>query len=194
MAKLLTWTEPVDRLHAERHFARFVRNTARKRHGPEPAAETTTLVASSQRPKRKANDATTTFNQQGSGAPDVDEVRTRRLLGQSELDASLTDEARRRLVVEMSALYTHGHVDDVIAELERVRSQHPADVELHGALADFFLDRGDLSRAVEMLFHLVDGYFEKADADAARRCLERIQALDPENRRLQRFEKLLVAR
>lgn len=193
MGKLLTWAEPVDRLHAERHFAKFVRNTARKRHGPEPAAEATTLVAAAQRPKRKANDATTTINQ-AAGAPDVSEVRTRRLLGQSELDASLTDEARRRLVVEMSALYTHGHVEDVIAELERVRSQHPADVELHGALADFFLERGDLPRAVEMLFHLVDGYFEKADAEAARRCLERIQALDPENRRLQRFEKLLTAR
>jgi thioredoxin-like negative regulator of GroEL len=193
MAKLLSWTEPIDRLHAERHFARFVRNASRKRHGPESNVEATTFVASSQRPKRKANDATTTINHAAS-QPDIDEVRTRRLLGQNELDACLTDEARRRLVVEMSALYTHGHVDDVASELERVRSLHPADVELHGALADFFLERGDLVRAVEMLFHLVDGYFEKADANAARRCLERIQALDPENRRLQRFEKLLAAR
>ncbi len=123
--------------------------------------------------------------------PDSEEIGKRRLLGLNEVDSALTDEARRQLVVELRALYRHGHVEDVVAELERVRSKFPADVELHGMLADFFLDRGDLLRAVEMLFCLVDAYFERADASATRRCLERIKFLDPENHRLQNFEKLL---
>jgi tetratricopeptide (TPR) repeat protein len=191
MSKLLIWADPVDRLQAERHFARFVRNASRRRRGAGQSAEPTTLVSAPTRPKRKADDQTTTIHHD-TDTPDVDEIRKRRLLGQTELDSTLTDEVRRRLVLEMTALYKHGHVEDVLAELERVRSLHPSDAELHGALADFFLERGDLLRAVEMLFYLVDAYFERADGEAARRCLERIQALDPDNRRLQRFEKLLA--
>ena len=192
MSQKRTWAEPVDRVHAERLFSRFVRNSLRKRRVSEGVSgtEATTLVAAPTRPKRRVNEATTAMHRSADDL-DVDEVRRRRLLGQDALDGSLNDEDRHKLVLEMKALYKHGHVEDVVAEIDRVRSKYPTDVELYGQLGDFFLDRGDLVRAVDMLFCMVDANFERADAVAARRCLERIKALDPENRRLQRFEKLM---
>ena len=103
----------------------------------------------------------------------------------------MTDEERRDLLLQLSALYRHGHIDDVLGELEAVRRKHSFDVELHGALADFFLERGDVPRATELLFGMVDAHFERKDSAAARRCLERVRSIDPDNRRLRRFEKLL---
>ena len=95
------------------------------------------------------------------------------------------------LLVELTALYRHGHMEDVVHELENVLSRYPNDIELIGSLADFFLGHGNLPRAIEMLFSMINVYFERADIPAARRCLERIRMLEPENQRLRKFEGLL---
>lgn len=187
-----TWAEPVESVDAERLFSRFVRSVLRRQKTStvRRGAEATTMVSAPTRPQRRVNDATAAIYRSAND-PDIAEIRKRRLLGQYELDATLAEDERRKLVVEMAALYKHGHVDDVTSELERVKSRYPMDIELSGMLGDFFLGRGDLARAVEMLFSMVDAYFERADPDAARRCLERIKALDPENQRLQRFQKVM---
>lgn len=192
MSHKRTFAEPVDGVHAERLFGRFVRSVLRRQETSKlrSGTETTTMVSAPTRPQRQVNEATAAMYRSVDD-PDIVEVRKRRLLGQNELDATLSDDERRKLVVEMSALYKHGHVDDVATELDKVKSRFPMDIELSGMLGDFFLDRGDLTRAVEMLFTMVDAYFERADPNAARRCLERIKALDPENRRLQRFDKVM---
>lgn len=121
----------------------------------------------------------------------MDEVRSRRLLGREDLEQMMDPDDRKKLLVELTALYRHGHLDNVEAELERVRSKFPFDVELFGSLADFFLERGDLPRATEHLFSMVNVYFEKADVAAAKRCLNRVKVLDPDNQRLQKYKRIL---
>lgn len=193
MTKLRRWAEPIDLKDADRLFNRFVRNVSRSRSsgaGSTRREDNTTVVASPNRPPRREDEETATIRTHPDEVP-LAEITKRRLLGQQELDTFMDDQERKGFLVELTALYRHGHLDDVVAEVERVRSRFPSDVELHGALADFFLDRGDLPRAVELLFFMVDAYFERADVAAARRCLERVRALDPENRRLRSFEKLI---
>ena len=177
MSKLRRWTDPIDPVQAEQHFGRFIKTFTRT-HRAEGDEDVTTLVSSPNRPPRRSDEATATFRHDVD-APDLAALRTRRLLGQDEVDGALAESERRRLIVELKALHRHGHIDDVVAELERARSRYPTDVELHGALADFFLEQGDLPRATEMLFALLNAFFERADLEAARRCLERIRSLDP---------------
>lgn len=193
--KLRRWTDPIDVKDAERLFSRFVRNVSRSRHGKVTNAareDDTTVVSGPNRPARRDDEETATIRHVVEERP-IAEITKRRLLGQEELDGALSDTERKSFLLELAALYRHGHIEDVVEEVERIRSKHPNDVELHGALADFFLERGDLPRAVELLFFMVNAHFERADAEAAKRCLERVRALDPENRRLRRFEKLLRA-
>jgi hypothetical protein len=53
------------------------------------------------------------------------------------------------------------------------------------------MDRDDIPKAIELLFFMVDAHFENADVEAAKGCLQRVESLDPTNRRLKRFAKLL---
>jgi hypothetical protein len=194
MTKLRKWAEPIDVKDAERCFSRFVRHVTRSRGsggGAEGRTDDTTVVASPNRPPRREDEDTTTIRTT-LDEPSVNEISKRRLLGQPDIGAFMDAQDRKSFLVALTALYRHGHLEDVAAEVERVRSTYSSDVELHGALADFFLERGDLPRAVDLLFFMIDAYFERADVAAARRCLERVRALDPGHRRLKSFEKILT--
>lgn len=185
-----------DAEQAERLLASFVRNVTRARRsfggGEAGSDDATNVVTPPRRPRRRRDEATTPFHKVVE-EPSLTRLSRRRLLGQEDLETSMDEATRTKFFVELAALYRHGHIDDVVAELERVRRSHPFDVELHGRLADFFLERGDLPRAVDLLFGMVGAYFERRDGDSARRCLERVRAIDPENRRLRSYEKLLRA-
>jgi len=170
---------------ADRLLARFVRNVTRARRAGDGDGDP------GARGRKRRSDESTEPVIKNVEETSLSRVATRRLLGQDDPGASMSDEARRTFMVELSALYRHGHIDDVSAEVEAARSRFPADVTLIASLADFFLERKDTRRGVEMLFAMVDAHFERRDPEAARRCLGRVQQIDPENRRLRSFEKLL---
>ncbi len=189
MKKLRRWSDPVDEKAAERHFARFVRRVSHARRAGK-GEDPTTVVTSPNRPARREDEETATIRQH-VGPAEAEPPERRRLLGRGPVEGAMPEAERRSFLVELAALYRHGHFEDVALEVDRARRRYPTDVELHGGLTDFFLDRGHLERAIELLFSMVDAHFESADVAAAKRCLERVAALDPDNRRLKRFEKLL---
>jgi thioredoxin-like negative regulator of GroEL len=192
MGKSRQWADPVDPKQAERLFGRFVRHVTRlQRDGTsEGRDDATRRVASPILPPRRSDEETATIRNVFE-SPNMEEVRSRRLLGKDDLDQTLDATDRKKLLVELKALYRHGHVDNVVAEMERVQSKYPLDAELLGSLADFFLERGDLPRTTELLFSMVNVHFENADVAAAKRCLNRVKVLDPENQRLQKYRKFL---
>ncbi len=179
---------------ADRLLARFVRNVNLSRRGARdkpPPSTPPAIVVSKASPRRRSDEKTRPFEapKQDTG---LSRVRRRRLLGFNDGGGDTLDATKRRgMLIELAALYRHGHIDDVVAEVERFRSRFPFDVELHAALVEFFLERGDRARSIDLLYGMVDAHFERRDASAARKCLERVRELDPENRRLARFDKLL---
>ncbi len=182
--------DSVDITQAERLFAHFVRSVTRSRKAPSSAdGDVTAVVSPPTKSKRRIDDDTAPIQQMMMEAS-IEDV-PRRLLGLANSAGCMSDAERQRLLVEIAALYRCGHQSDVVAEVERVRSGYPDDLELHGALAEFFFERGDIDRAMDLMFAMVDIFFERRDLNAARRCIERIRTLDPENKRICKFENLL---
>lgn len=102
-----------------------------------------------------------------------------------ELDRKLSD---------MDVLLRYGHDAQVEAELLTLRSHHPSDLLLVRRIAELYVARNLAPLALEALFALATGLFERRNVEGMRQALEQVLVLDPENARATRLLALLEQR
>lgn len=102
-----------------------------------------------------------------------------------ELDAILSD---------MAVLLRYGHAGQVRDRLEQLRRTYPEDLLLLRRIAEFHVEHGDDEAALETLFALASGLFERRNVEGMRQALEQVLVLDPDNARAYRLLGLLGQR
>ncbi|MFO0681485.1 MAG: hypothetical protein U0234_05525 [Sandaracinus sp.] len=107
------------------------------------------------------------------------------LIPSGELDRKLSD---------MAVLLRYGHEEQVARELEGLRRTYPQDLLLLRSIGEFWADNGRKERALETLFALASGLFERRNVEGMRQALEQAKRLDPESERAHRLLSLLDAR
>jgi hypothetical protein len=107
------------------------------------------------------------------------------LIPGGELDRHLTD---------MAVLLRYGHEAQVARELETVRTRYPQDLLLLRRIAEFWAENRQTERALETLFALASGLFERRNVEGMRQALEQALSLDPESERAARLLALLEQR
>jgi hypothetical protein len=107
------------------------------------------------------------------------------LIPGGELDRHLT---------EMAVLLRYGHEAQVARELETVRTRYPQDLLLLRRIAEFWAENKRTERALETLFALASGLFERRNVEGMRQALEQALALDPNSERAGRLLSLLDQR
>lgn len=99
-----------------------------------------------------------------------------------------------RFLAEMSTLLKYGHDQQVQVELDQLRHRYPRDLLLLRRLTELHLERRDHERAIDLLFQLASGMFERKNVEGMRATLHEVLKLDPENRRAMRLLGLLKQR
>ncbi len=107
------------------------------------------------------------------------------LIPSGELDRKLSD---------MAVLLRYGHEEQVARELEGLRRSYPQDLLLLRSIGEFWADNARKERALETLFALASGLFERRNVEGMRQALEQAKRLDPESERASRLLSLLDAR
>lgn len=80
-----------------------------------------------------------------------------------------------QLVQEMSVLIKYGHAKQAAEETERWIRQHPDDVSAHLKIAEFELARLDREAAINRFVQLLDRLLERGDATRARDVVQRLR-------------------
>jgi hypothetical protein len=107
------------------------------------------------------------------------------LIPSGQLDTKLTD---------MAVLLRYGHEAQVARELEGLRRSFPQDLLLLRRIGEFWSESGRTERALETLFALASGLFERRNVEGMRQALEQAKQLDPGSERANRLLSLLDAR
>jgi len=107
------------------------------------------------------------------------------LIPSGELDRKLED---------MAVLLRYGHESQAARELEGLRRSYPQDLLLLRRIGEFWSETGRTERALEILFALASGLFERRNVEGMRQALEQAKALDPTSERANRLLSLLDAR
>jgi hypothetical protein len=107
------------------------------------------------------------------------------LIPSGELDRKLTD---------MAVLLRYGHEAQAARELEGLRRSYPQDLLLLRRIGEFWSESGRTERALETLFALATGLFERRNIEGMRQALEQAKTLDPNSERANRLLSLLDAR
>lgn len=107
------------------------------------------------------------------------------LVPSGELDRKLAD---------MDVLLRYGHAAQVQSEFEALRLKYPRDLLLLRRIAEFYVAHGMRRQALDVLFELASGLFERRNIEGMRAALEQVRVLDPENRRASRLLALLDQR
>lgn len=107
------------------------------------------------------------------------------LIPSGELDRKLGD---------MAVLLRYGHEAQAARELESLRRSYPQDLLLLRRIGEFWSESGLKERALETLFALASGLFERRNVEGMRQALEQAKALDPGSERAGRLLALLDAR
>jgi hypothetical protein len=107
------------------------------------------------------------------------------LIPSGELDRKLGD---------MGVLLRYGHEAQVARELEGLRRNYPQDLLLLRRIGEFWSESGRTERALETLFALASGLFERRNVEGMRQALEQAKQLDPNSERANRLLALLDAR
>ncbi len=102
-----------------------------------------------------------------------------------ELDSILSD---------MAVLVRYGHAGQVRERLEQLRRTYPEDLLLLRRIAEFHVEHADREAALDTLFALAGGLFERRNVEGMRQALEQVRVLDPENARAFRLLGLLEQR
>ncbi|MCC7535828.1 MAG: hypothetical protein IT379_06430 [Deltaproteobacteria bacterium] len=99
-----------------------------------------------------------------------------------------------RFLAEMATLLKYGHDAQVQLELDTIRHRYPRDLLLLRRLAELHLERRDHDRAIDVLFQLASGMFDRKNVEGMRATLDEVLKLDPGNRRAMRLLGLLKQR
>jgi hypothetical protein len=95
---------------------------------------------------------------------------------------------------DMAVLLRYGHEAQAARELEQLRRSFPQDLLLLRRIGEFWAESGRTERALEILFALASGLFERRNVEGMRQALEQARALDPHSERASRLLSLLDAR
>lgn len=99
-----------------------------------------------------------------------------------------------RILADMAVLLRYGHAAQVRERLEQLRRTYPEDLLLLRAVAEFYVAHGEHEAALEVLFALAGGLFERRNLEGMRQALEQVLVLDPGNARACRLLGLLAQR
>jgi hypothetical protein len=99
-----------------------------------------------------------------------------------------------RKLGDMAVLLRYGHEAQVRQELEHLRSRYAQDLLLARRIAEFYLANERPALALEQLFSLASGLFERRNVEGMRQALEQVLVIDPENERAARLLGLLDQR
>ncbi|MDQ3033700.1 MAG: hypothetical protein M3Y87_14885 [Myxococcota bacterium] len=99
-----------------------------------------------------------------------------------------------RKLADMEVLLRYGHDAQVEGELVALRSAYPGDLLLVRRIAELYIALSLAEPALEALFALATGLFERRNVEGMRQTLEQVLVLDPDNGRAKRLLSLLEQR
>lgn len=99
-----------------------------------------------------------------------------------------------RMLADMAVLLRYAHQGEVGQRLELLLKRYPHDLLLLRRIAEFHLETGSEELAMESLFKLASGLFERQNLVGMRQALEQVLVLDPKNKRAFKLLGLLEQR
>lgn len=99
-----------------------------------------------------------------------------------------------QILSDMAVLLRYGHAGQVRERLDDLRRTYPEDLLLLRAIAEFYVENELKDAALETLFVLAGGLFERRNVEGMRQALEQVCVLDPGNERAFRLLGLLEQR
>lgn len=99
-----------------------------------------------------------------------------------------------RALSDMAVLLRYGHEGQVRRLLEQLRTKYPRDLLLVRRIVEFYLAHQRAKLAIEMLFTLATGLFERRNVEGMRQALEQVRVIEPDNERAARLLSLLEQR
>lgn len=128
--------------------------------------------------------------------PDVEAARKKdtQLPGEGVEDGQMPTRQLDQLLSDMAVLLRYGHAGQVRGRLEDLRRTYPEDLLLLRRIAEFHVEHEQREAALETLFALAGGLFERRNVEGMRQALEQVLVLDPGNGRAFRLLGLLEQR
>jgi len=99
-----------------------------------------------------------------------------------------------QILSDMTVLLRYGHAGQVRERLDQLRRAYPEDLLLLRRIAEFHVETAQKAAALDALFGLARGLFERRNVEGMRQALEQVLVLDPDNPRAFRLLGLLDKR
>lgn len=128
--------------------------------------------------------------------PDVGSLASREstYVGEGVEDGQMPTRQLDQLLGDMAVLLRYGHPNQVRDRLELLRRTYPEDLLLLRRIAEFHVEHAQKDAALDTLFALAGGLFERRNVEGMRQALEQVLVLDPDNARAYRLLSLLEQR
>lgn len=127
--------------------------------------------------------------------PDVDKVQKPEAPPHERSEDGLAPSGELdRILTDMAVLLRYGHEAQVRRCLEALRTKYPQDLILTRRFAEFYVANARPDLAMEQLFTLASGLFERRNVEGMRQALEQVLRIDATNERARRLVALLEQR
>lgn len=131
--------------------------------------------------------------------PDVVEAASRKHddgppSGETGEDGQMPTRELDQILSDMTVLLRYGHAAQVRDRLDQLRRAYPEDLLLLRRIAEFHVEHAQKPAALDALFGLARGLFERRNVEGMRQALEQVLLLDPDNPRAYRLLGLLDKR
>ena len=129
--------------------------------------------------------------------PDVESVHVKAEgppSGETGEDGQIPTREMDHILSDMAVLLRYGHAGQVRDRLDALRREYPEDLLLLRRIAEFHLEHSQNDAALDALFALARGLFERRNVEGMRQALEQVLVLDADNARAHRLLGLLEAR
>jgi len=130
--------------------------------------------------------------------PDVEAAAKKRAdgppSGETGEDGQMPTRELDHILTDMAVLLRYGHASQVRERLEQLRRAYPEDLLLLRRIAEFHVEHEQTDAALDALFALARGLFERRNVEGMRQALEQVLVLDENNARAFRLLGLLEAR
>jgi hypothetical protein len=128
--------------------------------------------------------------------PDIGSVgaRERTYVGEGVEDGQIPTRQLDQILSDMAVLLRYGHATQVRDRLEQLRRTYPEDLLLLRRIAEFHVEHAQKDAALDTLFALAGGLFERRNVEGMRQALEQVLVLDRDNARAYRLLSLLEQR
>ncbi|MGE0789272.1 MAG: hypothetical protein AB7S26_26600 [Sandaracinaceae bacterium] len=129
--------------------------------------------------------------------PDVQAARARTegtAVTEGGEDGQMPTRQLDQILSDMAVLLRYGHEGQVRERLSDLHRTYPEDLLLLRAIAEFYVSHDLREPALDALFFLAGGLFERRNVEGMRGALEQVLVLDPGNERAERLLGLLEKR